>query len=256
MFTSSQLVAHRGLPLAYPENTLLGYEAAVAAGARLLEVDVQLTADLVPILYHDDTADRLSGFSACVNTTALAELQRYGAFHPERFGAQFRGLPVSTLTQLVKRLNEWPGVRLFLEIKTHSVEHFGAEQVYRTVASALEQLVDRLSIAALISFDDGLLANFREAGWPIGWVLPAWDRGHETRAAQLQPEYLFVDQRRVPDDPSQLWQGRWQWAVYTVNDLQAAVSWRERRWPLIETDVFDQLGKAPQWKQHDAHESV
>ena len=124
------------------------------------------------------------------------------------------------------------------------------------MTGALDQLVDQRSIAAVISFDDALLPLFREAGSPIGWVLPAWDRGHAARAAQLAPEYLFVDRQRVPDDSTQLWQGRWQWAVYTVNDVEAAVSWRRHGWPLIETDVFDQMSQATEWKQHEAHESV
>ena len=50
-----ELVAHRGYALHYPENTLIGIEAAIRAGARYVEVDVQLSADKVPVLFHDRT---------------------------------------------------------------------------------------------------------------------------------------------------------------------------------------------------------
>jgi len=38
-------VAHRGASLRYPENTLAAFEAAIRAGADMIELDVRLTAD-------------------------------------------------------------------------------------------------------------------------------------------------------------------------------------------------------------------
>ncbi|HEY9197768.1 MAG TPA: glycerophosphodiester phosphodiesterase family protein, partial [Gammaproteobacteria bacterium] len=47
------LIAHRGYAARHPENTLSALQAAVAAGARWLEFDVQLSADHEPVLLHD-----------------------------------------------------------------------------------------------------------------------------------------------------------------------------------------------------------
>src|SRR5438552_11219396 len=44
---------HRGARGLRPENTLPSFEAALDAGATSLETDVHLTADGVPVLYHD-----------------------------------------------------------------------------------------------------------------------------------------------------------------------------------------------------------
>jgi len=49
------LVAHRGWQRRYPENTLPAIKGALDAGARYIEVDVQLSADGVPVLFHDRT---------------------------------------------------------------------------------------------------------------------------------------------------------------------------------------------------------
>ena len=47
------LVAHRGDSLSHPENTEASVLAALSAGADWVEIDVQVTADGVPVLLHD-----------------------------------------------------------------------------------------------------------------------------------------------------------------------------------------------------------
>jgi len=58
---ADHLVAHRGYPARLPENTLPSIEAAVQAGARYIEVDVQLSRDGEVILFHDRDLHRLCG---------------------------------------------------------------------------------------------------------------------------------------------------------------------------------------------------
>ncbi|MBL4763235.1 MAG: hypothetical protein JKY93_11135, partial [Gammaproteobacteria bacterium] len=48
-----RLVAHRGEPDNYPENSLQGFQTALSAGAKFLETDIQITKDDVAILSHD-----------------------------------------------------------------------------------------------------------------------------------------------------------------------------------------------------------
>jgi glycerophosphoryl diester phosphodiesterase len=47
------VLAHRGLHQDAPENTMAAFEAAVAAGVDGIETDVRLTADGIPVLFHD-----------------------------------------------------------------------------------------------------------------------------------------------------------------------------------------------------------
>jgi glycerophosphoryl diester phosphodiesterase len=47
------VVAHRGASLACPENTLPAFEAAIVAGADLVELDVRLTSDGAAVVSHD-----------------------------------------------------------------------------------------------------------------------------------------------------------------------------------------------------------
>jgi glycerophosphoryl diester phosphodiesterase len=48
-----RILAHRGLALEAPENSIAAFEAALAAGATHLETDVRATADGAAVLVHD-----------------------------------------------------------------------------------------------------------------------------------------------------------------------------------------------------------
>ncbi|MDG4869253.1 glycerophosphodiester phosphodiesterase family protein, partial [Guyparkeria sp. 1SP6A2] len=54
------LIAHRGYSAAAPENTLTAVRAAHQAGARWVELDVQLLGDGTPVIWHDSDVSRCS----------------------------------------------------------------------------------------------------------------------------------------------------------------------------------------------------
>ena len=50
------VISHRGYHVRAPENTLESFEAALAMGVDGIETDIRLSADQVPILFHDHLA--------------------------------------------------------------------------------------------------------------------------------------------------------------------------------------------------------
>ena len=58
--------AHRAYAALFPENTLVAIDSAFARGAAGVEVDVQLSADRVPVIIHDGTVDRTTNGSGRV----------------------------------------------------------------------------------------------------------------------------------------------------------------------------------------------
>ena len=69
-------IAHRGLHDEYiPENSMQAFEAAIEAGCSI-EIDVQLTKDRIPIVYHDDFADRVSGLKRRLTKMTLSEVRK------------------------------------------------------------------------------------------------------------------------------------------------------------------------------------
>ena len=71
-------VAHRGDPIAHPENTLAAFAAAVDAGADMIELDVRRTADGRAVVQHDRTLDRVWGIARRVADMARADVVDLG----------------------------------------------------------------------------------------------------------------------------------------------------------------------------------
>jgi glycerophosphoryl diester phosphodiesterase len=55
------VVGHRGVPLLHQENTLAGFQRAVALGLDAIELDVRLTRDGRAVAFHDSNVERMTG---------------------------------------------------------------------------------------------------------------------------------------------------------------------------------------------------
>jgi glycerophosphoryl diester phosphodiesterase len=118
------VIAHRGGADLWPENTLTAFRGAHALGADVLELDVQASADGVPVVLHDATVDRTTDGHGRVDASTLAALRaldagyRWSPDGERTFPYRGRGLAISTLEEV---LDELPTARLSIEIKTTAV---------------------------------------------------------------------------------------------------------------------------------------
>ena len=69
------ILSHRGNMPGFVENTLGGFTAALAAGADVLESDVHVSRDGVPMLFHDETLARLTGDPRRIRDVSSDELK-------------------------------------------------------------------------------------------------------------------------------------------------------------------------------------
>lgn len=133
------LIGHRGAAGTAPENTVPAFRDARAAGADYLEVDVQLSADGVPFLFHDDTPARTTDVEEVfpgreddpVTSFTWAELQRLDA--GSAFGERWAGERIPHLDDAAEVATVNTGV--YIEIKSPRNSP-GIEQV---VAGALAE---------------------------------------------------------------------------------------------------------------------
>lgn len=227
-----ELVAHRGYPASYPENSLTGMRAALEAGARYVEFDVQFSRDGVPVVLHDAQLLRVTGRRGTVYLTDYADLRTRSAGEPARFGDRFRTLRIPHLAAMLELIESYPGVTAFVEVKRASLWKIGRERALRALRPLL---APRRDWAVLLSFDRDILATGRDE-FRIGWAFEPWKSHLEARAVSLQPEFLFTSLRGLPPGAATFWQGPWRWAVYEVPDMAEARMLHAFGAQLVETD--------------------
>jgi glycerophosphoryl diester phosphodiesterase len=81
------VIAHRGASAEAPENTLRAFARALELGVDGIELDVQVTRDGIPVVFHDFTLTRLTGTRGRLADRTWAELRnlRVGAC-PDKVG--------------------------------------------------------------------------------------------------------------------------------------------------------------------------
>lgn len=235
-----QLVAHRGYPLRYPENTLVGIDAALRLGARYLEVDVQLSADRVPVLFHDRTLGRVCGATGAVHDRTATELRTLRAHEPDSFGGAFAQVPIPTLEELVATLDQYPLVTCFVEIKPVAVERFGLKTVVGRVLDVIGPVSER---SVVISFDPDVIPEAHRGPSRTGLILRTWKQRLEKATLMLEPDYVFCNVAKLPRS-GELQAPAAPLAVYDVVDPQLAVSLGRRGVAMVETFAIGEMLEA------------
>jgi glycerophosphoryl diester phosphodiesterase len=111
-----RIIGHRGASAVAPENTMVAFREAIAAGSDGIEFDVRLTRDGVPVIIHDNTLRRTTGLSHRVADLTWPELERLDV-----------GVP--SLKELFTLFNA-NELLLFLEMKVDSAaEHLPLAEV-------------------------------------------------------------------------------------------------------------------------------
>lgn len=109
-----KIIGHRGCMAYAPENTLEGIHTAADMGVEWVELDVKLTKDQVPIIFHDDTLERVADVSGIIAQMNWAELKEIDV--GLSFGESFIDVRIPTLEQAVDVLID-RDMGLNLEIK-------------------------------------------------------------------------------------------------------------------------------------------
>ena len=113
-------IAHRGASGTFPENTLSAFRAAIAAGADMCELDVQLTRDGAVVVIHDETVERTTDGRGEVAELTLAELKRLDAGAKFKAGA-IKGERIPTLDEVFAMTSGKCGLNI--ELKAGGLEH-------------------------------------------------------------------------------------------------------------------------------------
>lgn len=179
-----KVIGHRGAAGYAPENTLDGIQVAADMGVEWVELDVKLTRDQVPIIFHDENLERTTGLNALVAQTDYAIIRELEA--GSWFGDSFSTVKIPTLEEAVDVLLE-RNLGLNLEIKPCPGRERETAEVALDVLSQIWDDHDKLLISSFQHVS--LEAAFEMAqDWHRGLLLPEeWPENWEDLA-----EYLHV----------------------------------------------------------------
>ncbi len=215
-------VAHRGQSVDFPENTLESIGQAIACGATAVEFDLQMTADLVPVVCHDISLERTAGEAVDVAGTNYIELLRYSVGEAERLGGKFADIRLPALREMVSLLQQSPQVTAFVELKDESLAVFGIEPFVKQVGDALAPIAGRCVLIA-DSLDALLLARKRY-GFPIGWIVHRWDENDHLLAKEHRLDYLVTGIEHCLHRSHDFAADPWKWMVYETRDMETAAT--------------------------------
>lgn len=147
--------AHRGSRELWPENTWHAFDRVVEdLDYRYIETDIQVTADGVVVVFHDDTLERCTNGVGRVDEWQWDDLRHLDAgytFSPDGESYPLRGKGIG-ISRLDDTLDRYPNVFFNIDLKAKKSEWGTAEIIRR------KGLEDSVLIG---SFSDKRIARFR-----------------------------------------------------------------------------------------------
>jgi glycerophosphoryl diester phosphodiesterase len=224
------VIGHAGGDQSWPHSTMYAFREAALAGTEVLEMDVQLTADGVLVVQHDDTIDRTTETTGRVRDFTYDELQELdnGYWWSGEWGNHdlpveeytWRGVrsgdvePPASYTADDFRIESFKAIAeafpdhvLDVEIKIprgddgESDLDFGIEGA-RVLAEEIEEL-GRADSVVVVSFNDEVIAAFHDFAPHIStspgtraltdWYLGGVPLLESHRVLQVPPQFDGLD---------------------------------------------------------------
>lgn len=182
------IIAHRGDTTHAPENSTQSIAAAGRAHADYAEIDVRLTADGRPVVFHDRKTGRLatSGLNRKVNSLTYRQLagMRMGKPWINHHGGFYHVPTLDQAIETAQRTNDHLG--LLMEMKTDDLH---APKLAYTMSHAVEKLgFAKRTIIMSTSRQAVDVMHALHPDWHVGWCLS----GNAKRVDWRQPMDFVV----------------------------------------------------------------
>jgi glycerophosphoryl diester phosphodiesterase len=216
----------------YPENSFRALEAALQAGAKYIEFDIQMNASHEFVALHDADFERTSGKAQSVFETDAVACKAVSVHQPDRFGQQYFPTPVSSLQEILELTRACPGANALVEIKGESVKHWGLKRVMERL---LAQLAPYQDCCMLMSFSDTVI-EYAQAYSQLktGWIFEEYTSYQRKRAAELKPDFLMTNYQLLAEG-ERPWSEFSRWMLYDVMDRDRVQWYFDAGVELVET---------------------
>jgi len=173
------LFAHRGGMITSPENTLEAVSRAKSEDVDGMELDVRLTRDREPVLFHDHGTERVTGRGGWVREMSWKELSSLRVFGRHR---------IPHLDEVLDALLDWPGASLSFDFHEESL------RLAEITARRLESYEARHRVTVLDFYSRrGTLFRAREVFPEIRLaVMPGAPWNTDVSIRELRPVEIFL----------------------------------------------------------------
>ena len=261
------VIGHRGAAERSPENTLASFQTALDDGAQILESDIHLSSDGVPILLHDPDVERTTdgrGLASNLTWQELSSLDAGYRFEDATGGTPFRGKNIH-IPSLEEAFERFPNARFNLEIKCAGpigiqetlalVDRFGRadrtllaagdDEIMQDLRSALASARARAPAPAT-PIRPAIGASLREIVTAIKSALDGSAMPDGVMALQIPANFAgkplatteFIDHAHAHDVEVHVW---------TINDLAEIESLLKRG---VDGIITDHPGRMHEWLKH------
>lgn len=150
------VIAHRGASAYCPENTMAAFEKAVTMKADMIEIDVMMSKDGVPVVFHDAGLKAHTDGEGKLKDHTLSELKKMDA--GSWFNEQFSDQTISTLEEVLEFAAGT--IALNIEIKKEAV----TDEMYGGIEEKVLGLVGKYNMKQHVlfsSFDYRAVRHFK-----------------------------------------------------------------------------------------------
>lgn len=188
--TGPWIVAHRGARDEAPENTLSAFERALSYPIDGIELDVRMSADGVPVIYHDATLWRVARCRRRIAGLTADQLEQldWGGW----FDSAYAGEPLPTLKRTLSRFAA--RTRLLIEIKVPADN--GDDRLTRQVVDLLGRLPESVPSGHIhiLCFDLEVLHLVHELAprWRCVYNVPERDPEQAMRLSSGATGFLWA----------------------------------------------------------------
>ena len=222
------MIAHRGIKINSPENTISAYREAVNIGFKAIEIDVISTKDGTVVCSHNHDLERETNGAGWLHQMSAVEIEQIetGVFsHPENR----KNIP--TLSDVVRSIPD--NIRLNIEIKFNKVFDFSTSRALARMIKTRE-----ISHKILVSSFNPFIVLY------VRWMIPHVRTGYLVRTPDMikwthvvhpdcihpQPDLLTTDVLKMckrKNLPINVW---------TVNSLPAIKYCKDSMFQAVITD--------------------
>ena len=150
------MVAYRGACLDAPENSIQALRLASANGAKVVEFDVSFTSCMSPVVFHDDTVDRITQATGRITSHTHSNLKKLNLATKHPLGSSFEFSGIPDLEEFVSECRKVK-IKMIIDLKTYDVP----EETVSVILELYKKFPGIKSCTLVTSFFPHLLYQLR-----------------------------------------------------------------------------------------------